>query len=364
MWKYIIVGIILISSLPQFVFAKPISSQFPFITLFTESTFYFSFEGQESLFNGDQVPIAEELDGTLKELNFNNVFSYRIGTGIFFGQGFDIGIFYSQLKDDDQSGYFSNDANFITYRSNRPWENWGNTYNANEEAGKAKGNYKQEMIDLEVGYNFKFKSIDFRIMGGLRYAKYYQETISERNGDCLTDYLPNSCYPDINIYNFQRILKYRLKGGGPRFGLSATIPIWKNKISLTASVNWAILFQKFDWFDTFYQKTNFNDYGQKKLIEISNFLKDQKTTNHNFDVEAGIKYKLPISKSVFFLFTFGYKYGAHFGATNTNGFVEKYDEEDFTGNNSVGNRLNESRRGNYEEDIIYHGPFLRGILTL
>jgi len=319
---------------------------------FAEPNFYLTYEGRQSIphSDNDNYPISVDPFGIVEELKFNDVYSYRTGGGVFFGKGFDVGVFYSALRDKKQKTDIPMNSNILSIYGLFDAPNSNYLVKIIGES-RAEGTFGANIIDFEVGYTFKLKSTEFRAQAGLRYAKYTQTTLAIKTNQCtefpgatppITCELPLQFWYDVNS-----ITGFRMEGAGPRIGLSIKQPLFFiDNLSVIASGNWAVLFQKgerkllhekFENIEYPLQSNRWLVFGQETADG------KYETTNHSLDMEAGLSYEFKFSDWLQLEAEAGYQFNAHYGATSSSSFDV---------------RLNK-KFGFLEGDIIHHGPFLR-----
>jgi len=398
--------------LPQFAFADEIS-------------FYGSYEARGA-FQENEIILGESFDehrpGPI--LNFDPNYAHKIGLGLSFNEVFDIRIFYDELSNKDE-----NHKNQFAYsyplagkfgsiiidpkNKNVPFRQ-GSEYASDFDGletgtGSVISEYGYQIVDLEVGRNFKLNNgTSFRLMIGGRYAKYEQDMRVSRSGECNPPRLrqwplapvefsecpkgrqmvagaqdAQALAGDSVFYGSERHLDQKIDGFGPLFGLSLVIPIKNTNFSFVSSTSYSILFAKKDLFDTFIKnKTTYGAVSHNENSELWEWtgsntevtngtvhrwqipddnnnisVSNQDVIIQTLNLEKGIQYDMKISEKASIIFTAGYKYSAHFGALNTYGESLK-DDPGGVARGRYQYVLGQNQ-GNKEDTFISHGPFVK-----
>jgi len=305
-------------------------------------------------------------------LNFNPNYAYRVGLGMPLADIFDVGLFYEEMRDEDQkgNGLFKN-----TYPLAGQYSEDGHRYGESDGlqngTGSARGSFVYSAIDIEGGLNLRFDpGVYYRFMIGVRYTKYKQDMWVNRSDECQN----SDCVVKGEPFGSERYLDQKIEGFGLRFGLSIIAPIKTTNLNLIGSFAYSILNVKKNIYDTTHfimsskkeikdEQTNSYDperiyliQGKKQSKENSISITDESVTINIFDIEGGLQYKIKRFKKVLILLTAGYKYSAHYGALNTYGHSLKQEKDsgDDRSKDFVGKGF-----GNKDGDFISQGPFVR-----
>jgi len=302
-------------------------------TIFAQG-YYFSYEGRASFFT-EQDLITELPDGL--DADLDNSYSQKFGGGFYFGDGFDLAIFYARTKSQ------SNNA--------KP-----NLIGATT--------YRNKDIDLELGYNFKIKDVKLRVMGGLRHKNaqqtitntYFLSEVFDEDGDIIEPHITE----DILETYIQK-----MNGFGPRLGLSVVKDIGGTNFSVTGAVNWSMSFLKRHEHDL--ANLTENEYASnlasaddhdvehthdlittEKFIPYEEFARyDSKA--YSLDLEAGLQYDWKLTKTASLLLNMGYRYDIQYNIISA--FLPTLDGKSDFDNTYY-----------FNENVINHGPFFRGTL--
>jgi len=321
---------------------------------------YGSFEARGVFLQNHKIEIADSNTDIqiAPTLNFNGDYAYKIGLGVSFLKIFDVGIFFDKMLDEDQKhdGPFEKTYPFAGNYSKEGYSYENPTSLLNNGTGKAKGKFGLSIIDIEGGINFRIDpGIYFRLMIGVRFAKYKQDMWVNRDNECNE----NCDFTKGEPLGSERYLDQKIDGFGSRFGLSVVAPIKKTNLNLIGSFSYSILHAKKDLNDGFFRIAHTETDGiiirqTGESIENSIAIVDQDITIENFDMEAGIQYDIKFSKKRIISLICGYKYSAHYGALNTYG-VSLQNIKDPVSSQKI--ELNSF--GNKEDDFFSEGPFLR-----
>jgi len=308
---------------------------------FAGPNFYISFEGRGLFFKNH---IEEDLN--LIKVDYRDSHSVRGGIGAFLGDHIDIGFFYSRLK--TESNIDDSIENNVTCPTSVPKDCLFVNQN--------KTRYKNEIYDMEIGYNFKIYNASLRLMAGARYANYNLDIVTRISN---TTYNTTNHTNGINTDdNFHRI---GMEGIGPRGGFTFSHPLFIGNLSIKAEGNFAALFTK--------QKIIRNQVSYKVFSAFSGAVPDEsKPHNHrwqtgvathqdwhyedeniiyNFDANATLEYVFELYENVSLILSAGYQY-----EMQDNLITEKL-------NNIYKQMPNGISPYTDYRKIINHGPFLK-----
>jgi len=344
---------------------------------------YGSYEARGVFLQGHKIKIADSFSdiGQSPTLNFKPNYAYKVGLGMAFAEIFDVGLFYDEMWNQDQkhAGIFGS-----TYPLAGKHSEQGKLYDKADGlqsgSGSAKGNYGREIIDLEGGINLRFNpGIYFRLMIGVRYAKYKQDMKVIRGDECVDGRAGSSarCNNDGEPFGSERFLEQEIDGFGPRFGLSVIAPIKTTNLNIVGSFSYSILHARKDLKDNFSYifhrrgrafleeegNQDESEYYQiketRKAKENSVVIADEDVTINIFDISGGLQYEMKMSKKYSIFLTGGYKYSIHYGALNTYGIsLTEIKESDSSSMDTI-KKVFGSSSGKKEDDFISYGPFVR-----
>lgn len=284
--------------------------------------FYLTHESRGILYGNNIFDIAEidtdkihfrEISGKTLYLESAASYSHNSGIGIKFKEGLDIGLFYSQLWNSSEKIDPDHFAGTMPLTTSVWLFTRRSKVGSASSLGSATNDYYHWNIDIESGYSFKlpssprFQNIIMRIMVGLRYAEFNQKMIMNRTTAHGGFFFPSG----ERRFRVQRIVDLNIKGIGPRFGASFTIPV--RNFNFIVGGNYSILFSQRDIADDSLVDIGdhiwFNDRGHNE--------QNKEMTIHNFDLNAGLQYDHKISERSSLTFELGYRY-AYFDKVRTN----------------------------------------------
>lgn len=289
--------------------------------------FYFKAEGRGNIAAGDEAPYAGDTRGPeIYDIGLDATGSFRVGAGIRFGSSWDIGLLYSGLKTTGK------DPRIDAY----PFRNLYAINTIGTFAGpltadfaQARSEFTYNVVDFEAGYTLNLGRADIRLFAGVRYA----DTLHNVNA---------RIYTLAGQHNFDRDVDQW--GIGPRLGFEAAVPVGSGGLHLTIGGSASALFGDRERTDTVFST---NIPGGGFLTRTS----EDSNTLYNADAEVGIGYGVELGNARSILITLGYRGEGWWDVTDTS-----------TGGIAIPSG-GSSTFGDQEEDMFFHGPFLRGMLN-
>ena len=250
-------------------------------------------------------------------------FNGKAGVDARFEGGWHFGLIYSGIRTSEKanSGTFDNSNVGFSWPVNNVLGNSATSYNEIS----VKTDVHVNVVDLTIGRDVGLGGNTLVVTSGLRYGSIEQITKTDlwcSAFKCGTRSLENSDQ-----------LKSTYTGYGPILGASYSMPISTNGLSAFGSVLGSILYGE--------QKTSRWDSGSATTTR-----NNDKHFAYTADAEAGISYKLPSHPMTL---SMGYQ------VTYMDRVRDTTNGTGYTGTESYGSS---------KDDILYHGPFARLVISL
>lgn len=280
--------------------------------------FYFKFEGRGNFAAGDEAPWAMTVsDRTIHSIGLDETGSFRIGSGVRFGNVWDFGLLYSGLQvDANKSLGLSGVYNYANLNSCSFCN--GGYYHTNLSGTEARSNFAYDVIDFEAGYTLNLGPANVRFIAGIRTA-FLEHTVDAfytEGGDTFV---------------VKRIVDQW--GVGPRVGVEGLLPLGSSGLHLTAAGNGSVMFGERERTDTLKGDVAFASIPIPIMVDSQ--------TTYNANAELGIGYGVEMGNDNSILIILGYRGEAWWDVTDTA-------------------TTGPIKLGDSDEDQFFHGPFLRG----
>lgn len=316
-------------------------------------TFFITGEGRGSFLHDTRISTGLTAEEKPIYLYYKDRPSYKVGVGMRFAENFDVGIFYTRLIEvkqrDDRSRANTIPINVI--RSENYTPNTATT-------GFSETDLSLDTIDFEVGYTFRLKKMDLRLMGGVRFEKYSHHYLDKREHDCLdqfacslADAIPRRKYSPLD---YTRNINVDGMSIGPRIGLSASIPfkIIGNDFKFIFGLDTAWLLVMPEFYHTDERISYSPTAADPKARPVYTFVRPnyddyRATSSMSVGANAGFQHSFNLAKGITLVATAGY----HFDGRYQTGL--------YTSSYSHPPKRMLHFTGNPRDDILMHGPFLR-----
>jgi hypothetical protein len=292
--------------------------------------FYFKAEGRGNIFAGDDHPYAVDAsNGDIFETDLDATGSFRVGAGLRVGSAWDMGILYSGLNTKASDSRVNNPATptYVNPLMGNGFYTAPSMYGGNFNHANAHSDFSYNVVDFEAGYTFNLGAVDLRVFGGVRYTD--------------TNHTQTST---LFLYSAGAVFSHTREvdqwGIGPRLGIEGLVPLGSSGVFVNAAMSGSALFGDRDTIDT--------DVANYSLLPNTISFEDNNDF-YNAEGEVGIGYGVELGNARSMMITIGYRAEAWYNATDTS--------------SSAPLPAGINAQGEEEEDVFFHGPFLRGTLN-
>jgi len=334
--KHLII-IFLMIFLPQNIFAQ---------------SFFITGEGRGAFLYDTKIAIAEDGNEKPIYMHFKDRASFKVGLGMRFAENWDLGFFYTHVNDVKQKDTRSM-AN--TYPIGKHEFSPKDYVIQEGTTGYSEVNLNIKAIDLELGYTFKLKRMDLRLVAGVKYAEHNMRFDSYRKGDCNDYYrfqTHNSCA--IESFAIHRLIDLSNAGAGPKAGVSVEIPFQIENYNFSfigkaeGSVIVSIHKSRQQHLTTLY--TPKNPGGRIRPWPHAPEISAKTNISYTMGLKGGIKYFHKLSEGITLETTAGYYFDGYYGELFTASYTHRRERD-------------RNKWGSERDDVLIHGPFLRMGLT-